>query len=108
MINADTSAYYSMNVTGTYLLQALLVSGREAGDISQTLEEQFGANVADLEGDVREAISHLESEGLIILLEDGNAATAIEGGEECALPDVYEKPVLECHGNLEQLILSGE
>ena len=108
LVNADTSAYYSMNTTGTYVLQELIVSGREAEDVSRALAEQFGTSATDLAGDVRSAIVELESEGLIISADDWSANPKIESDEEFSLPDVYEKPELYCHGNLEQLILSGE
>ncbi len=108
LVNADTSAYYSMNVTGTYVLQELIVSGREAEDVSRTLEDEFGASATDLGGDVQNAIVELETEGLIAVAEDWSPNPKIESGGEFGLPDTYEKPELYCHGNLEQLILSGE
>ena len=108
LLNADTSAYYSMNLTGSFVLRELLVSGREPSEISRTLEERFGASTANWDGDVREAIAQLESEGLIVQVDDWSAAPAIEGGDDFDLPDSYEKPALERHGELEQLILSGE
>lgn len=108
LLNSETSAYYSMNLTGTFVLRELLVSGRNPSEISRTLEERFSASTEDWDGDVRQAIAQLESEGLIVLADDGNAALEIEGGDDVNLPDVYEKPTLERHGELEQLILSGE
>ena len=108
LLNADTSAYYSMNLTGAYILRELLVSGREPNEVAQALEERFASASSDLNGDVLQAIAQLESEGLIVQADDGDAAPVIEGGDDIALPNVYEKPALERHGELEQLILSGE
>lgn len=108
LLNAETSAYYSMNLTGTFVLRELLVSGRKPSEISRTLEERFSASTEDWDGDVHQAIAQLESEGLIVQADDGNAALEIVGGDDVNLPDVYEKPTLERHGELEQLILSGE
>ena len=108
LLNADTSAYYSMNLTGSFVLRELLVSGREPSEISRTLEERFSASTANWDGDVREAIAQLETEGLIVQAGDGSAASAIEGGDDFDMPESYEKPALERHGELEQLILSGE
>lgn len=108
LLNADTSAYYSMNLTGAFVLRELLVSGREPNEISGRLEERFGASSADCDGDVRQTIAQLEFEGLIVQTDDGNAAPMIEGAGDVDLPEAYEKPALERHGELEQLILSGE
>jgi hypothetical protein len=108
LLNADTSAYYSMNHTGAFVLRELLVSGRVPSEISRTLRERFGASTGDWDDDVHQAIARLESEGLIVQADDENAVLAIEGESDVALPDVYERPALERHGELEQLILSGE
>jgi hypothetical protein len=108
LLNAETSAYYTMNPTGTFILKELIVAGREPSDVSRLLEDRFGASAGDWDGDVRETIEQLRSEGLIVLKEDSSAASAIEGADEVDLPANYEKPVLERHGELEQLILSGE
>ena len=108
LLNADTSAYYSMNLTGAFILRELLVSGREPNEVAHALEERFASASGDLNGDVLQAIAQLESEGLIVQADDGHAVLVIEGGDDIALPNVYEKPALERHGELEQLILSGE
>lgn len=108
LLNANTSAYYSLNRTGTFVLHELLVSGREPNEISRALQERFGSASVDWEGDVRGTIAQLESEGLIVGTGEGDVAVAIEGANEVSLPETYEKPLLERHGELEQLILSGE
>ena len=108
LLNSDTSAYYSMNLTGAFILRELLVSGREPNEVAHALEERFASASGDLNGDVLQAIAQLESEGLIVQADDGHAVLVIEGGDDIALPNVYEKPALERHGELEQLILSGE
>jgi hypothetical protein len=108
LINAETSAYYSMNRTGTYILRELLVSGRKQEDIVRIFEDRFGAQSADWNGDVGKAIAQLESEGLIVATDDPLVEPEIEGADDVELPQAYEKPTLERHGELEQLILSGE
>lgn len=106
LINAETSAYYSMNRTGTFVLRELVVSGRQPEEIARMFEDRFGAQSADWNGDVGKTIAQLESEGLIVSA-DG-PAPQLEGADAVELPQVYEKPTLERHGELEQLILSGE
>ena len=97
-----------MNQTGAFVLRELLVSGQEPGEISRALGERFGSSTGNWDDDVRQTIAQLEAEGLIVQAEDDDAALSIEGGDGVGLPDVYEKPALERHGELEQLILSGE
>lgn len=108
LLNADTSAYYSMNLTGAFVLRELLVSGREPSEISRTLEERFGSSIRDWDDDVRQAITQLEEEGLIVQASIESAVLAIEGEDGVGLPELYEIPALERHGELEQLILSSE
>lgn len=108
LLNADTSAYYGMNPMGAFVLRELLVAGREPGEIAHELQERFGDSTQDWDGDVGHVIAQLESEGLIVEVGDGNAALTIDGGDDVGLPNVYVKPTLERHGELEQLILSGE
>lgn len=108
LLNADTSAYYSMNLTGAFVLRELLVSGREPSEISSTLQARFGGASQDWDGDISRTISQLESEGLIIQAQIEGEAPTIEGADGVELPDLYEVPALERHGELEQLILSSE
>lgn len=108
MINAETSAYYSLNQTGSFVLRELIVSSRNPVEISRIMESHFGKNSGELEGDIQDAIALLEAEGLILKAGDNAEAKFIEGGDDVDLPEMYEKPILERHGELEQLILSGE
>lgn len=108
LLNADTSAYYSLNPTGTFILRELVVSGCDPSDVARRLQDRFGASAVDWDGQVQETIAQLRSEGLIVQMDDPSLDAAIEGAETIGLPAEYEKPVLERHGELEQLILSGE
>ncbi len=95
-------------MTGAFVLRELLVSGREPSEISRTLRERFGDASQDWDGDVSRAISQLEEEGLIVQASIESAVPAIEGEDGVGLPELYDIPALERHGELEQLILSGE
>ena len=108
MINAETSAYYSLNQTGSFILRELVVSARSPDEVLGRMKDHFGVASEELEGDVRQTIGRLESEGLISRSDAGVAGVSIEGENEVGLPDIYEKPMLDRHGELEQLILSGE
>jgi len=108
LINAETSAYYSMNRTGAFVLYELLVSGRQQDEIAHILKDRFGAQSLDLNDDVGRAIAQLEAEGLIVARHEPFIASEIEGADSVEMPPVYEPPTLERHGELEQLILSGE
>lgn len=108
LINAETSAYYSMNRTGAFVLYELLVSGRQQDEIAHILEDRFGAQSADLNDDVGSTIAQLVGEGLIVAKYEPFIASEIEGADSVDMPPVYEPPTLERHGELEQLILSGE
>ena len=89
-------------------MRELVVSGRNPAEISSIMENRFGKNSGELEGDVQNTIGQLEAEGLILKADDNAEANFIDGGDDVNLPEIYEKPVLERHGELEQLILSGE
>jgi len=109
MINTDTSAYYSLNQTGSFVLRELISSGRSVAEIADDMESHFGIDRAKLESDIRDIIGRLESDDLISKAGDkATSSEPIDGGNDVGLPRTYEKPVLERHGELEQLILSGE
>ena len=81
LINAETSAYYSMNRTGAFVLCELLVSGRQQDEIAHILKDRFGAQSLDLNDDVGRAIAQLEAEGLIVARHEQFIASEIEGAE---------------------------
>jgi hypothetical protein len=108
MVNAETSAYYSLNEIGSFVLCELLVSVRNPADIVSYLETRFGTSSQNIAGDVGELVAHLEAEGLIINGHSDLAVVSIEGADDVRTPTAYETPKLERHGELEQLILSGE
>ncbi len=109
MINTETSAYYSLNQTGSFVLRELIGSGRSVAEIASDMQNHFGMDQAGLESDIHHVIGRLETDGLISKSEDETQSPApIDGGDDVELPSIYEKPLLERHGELEQLILSGE
>ena len=103
LLNVTTSAYYSLNATGAYVLRELLVSNRTLDDLATQL--QTTADGQAVRKDLQQLIQQLIEEGL---LESSTAPPVGESYAELPLPTPYQTPTLEKHGELEQLILSGE
>ena len=103
LLNTTTSAYYSLNASGAYVLRELLASNRTLEELANQLQSSTGGQA--VQEDLQRLIRHLIEEGL---LESGTPSPASEPYPELPLPTPYQTPMLERHGELEQLILSGE
>lgn len=104
VVDLRTSAYYSLNKTGTYVL-ARLVGGEKPDAIGATLAERLSATPSAAACAVSDFLRDLLDAGLLI---EGSSADPHVFEDELSVPAEYETPELIRHGELEQLILSGE
>ena len=109
IVHAETSAYYGLNATASFIWEAILGEGLPAGEIGERLGTRFGVDSAKIQGEVETFLASLAAEGLV---REGTASatdTPAAGGSALAsAAGDYEPPRLERFGELEQLVLSGE
>jgi hypothetical protein len=109
IIHADTSAYYGLNKTASFIWEALLGNGLPAREISDRVGERFGVDSASIQGEVDAFLATLSAEGLVREATGSNGnGVAAEGPALASAVGDYEPPRLERFGELEQLVLSGE
>ena len=107
IVHADSSAYYGLNSTGTFLWEAIATAPMGADDLAARLSERYGVAREAVRADVDAFLSSLGDEGL--LQEHGPAAGAAPPPPAgAAAAGAYEPPALAKFGELEQLVLSGE
>ena len=118
ILSADTTYYYSMNGTATFLWRLLLEQDLSVPELAGCLAERFGRSTSEITVDVGNLIEQLHSEQLV--LEDSNGdgsgtqrsaaelVAELEDGEEAGADGQYEAPALEKFDTLEKLIVSGE
>lgn len=104
VVELRTSAYYSLNKTGTYVL-ARLVRGEKPDAIGATLAERLSVTPSTAACAVSDLLRDLLDAGLLIA---AASAGQYVFEDELTVPAEYETPELTRHGKLEQLILSGE
>jgi len=109
LINTDTSAYYSLNPTGTEILGLFADESRRLDDVARWARDRYGIPHDVATRDIAALLDGLTQAGLIVevgseaavpLSRETTAGARPQGG--------YETPVLTRHGELEKLILSGE
>jgi hypothetical protein len=107
IVHADSSAYYGLNSTGTFIWEAMAAAPLAAEQLAARLSQRYGLEPAAARADVDAFVSSLRGEELLVETEDasdGALAPPIAG----APPAAYEPPALARFGELEQLVLSGE
>ena len=108
IVHADTSAYYSLNATGTAIWAALCDTGATASELVESLQERYERDAAQLASELDAFLGALAREDLVELGESAdpsasNGSVRLGPGE----PE-YHPPTVEHFGELEKLILSGE
>lgn len=109
IVHADSSAYYGLNSTGTFIWEAIATAPLAAEEIAARLGERYGLEGHAARADVDAFLASLGDEGL--LLEAADAAAGSPGSAASGrspAPAGYERPALARFGELEQLVLSGE
>jgi len=109
IVHADSSAYYGLNATGTFIWEAILTTPLATEDIAARLSTRYGLGREAVRADVEAFLASLGEEGLLLEVAEPGAGPdgAAETGSGPA-PGRYEPPTLAKFGELEQLVLSGE
>lgn len=104
LVHAQTSEYFSLNESGTWLW-GLLEAPRTAADLTAALSARYRREGGETAADVEAFVARLEQAGLLTQV----ASAGTPAGPAPAPPrDPYEPPQLVKFGDLETLILSGE
>jgi len=107
VINTDTSAYYSLNPPGSRIFEMLAAGPHTLDELSKDAAETYGVPVEEATGEIAALLEALLDEGLIVETgSTGRTAAASNPANHGA--GAWEPPSLTRHGELEQLVLSGE
>jgi hypothetical protein len=105
IVHFDSSAYYGLNASGTYIWCRLANGAVDADELVQRVAARYGKRPADIAADLHVFLGSLKREELIA---ENAAPGAASAQSESSVQDVYEPPCLTKFGELEKLILSGE
>jgi hypothetical protein len=109
LVHADTSAYYGLNATATWIWEALVSASLTPDEIGRRLSARYGLAPDALRADVDTFLATVGNESLIV---DAPSPNGHPAGEPLAQDGRserrYEPPSLTRFGELEKLVLSGE
>ena len=109
IVHADTSAYYGLNGTGTFIWEAIARSPLTRKEIAARVGVRYGQGAGGIRPEVDAFLAGLGKEGLLRQIAETNGDPASPlGSEEGPSAERYEPPTLVRFGELEQLVLSGE
>ena len=109
VLNTDTSAYYSLNHTGSRIFELLAAGPRSTAELTRDAVETFGVSPEVASAEIGRVLELLLQEDLILeATPDGDDATVSKPDGCVDDPGSWEPPSLTRHGELEQLVLSGE
>jgi len=104
VINFDTYHYYGLNRTATAVWSLLKQGGRTSDAIADAVAAACRAPLPQVQADVGTVVGEMLAEGLIEVV-------AVAADAPARLDDIgggYVPPLMERHGKLDQLMLSGE
>jgi len=109
IVHADSSAYYGLNSTGTFIWEAIATAPLAVEEIAARLSARYGLERETVRADVDAFVASLGGEGLLLEAVDPStrSLTSVPSGSGRPSAD-YERPTLARFGELEQLVLSGE
>lgn len=109
IVHADTSAYYGLNGTGTFIWEAIALSSLTPKEIAARVGVRYGQGAEGIRAEVDAFLAGLSKEGLLRQIAETNGRPASPlRSEEGAFAERYEPPTMVRFGELEQLVLSGE
>jgi hypothetical protein len=106
IVHADSSAYYGLNATGTFIWESIVSAPMASADIADFVSAQFGVARDSISDEIEAFLSELEAEGLTREADAPSAVAAVSAQRGDKGP--YMPPKLSRFGELEQLVLSGE
>jgi alkanesulfonate monooxygenase SsuD/methylene tetrahydromethanopterin reductase-like flavin-dependent oxidoreductase (luciferase family) len=104
VLHADSSAYFGLNRVGTAIWIRLTESPMTVDQLTAWAGRAFTGTPDSAADDITEFVEALQG-GDLLIAEEGTAGD-VESTTGQAIP--WDKPVAECFGQLEKLILSGE
>jgi hypothetical protein len=108
LVHAESSAYYGLNATGTYVWEAIQTRPVALEDLVQRVATRFSVEPDDARSDVAAFLEN--SAGRAFVSRTPAPASGSDhpepAGNGATTP--YEPPELARFGELEQLVLSGE
>ena len=107
VIHFETSAYYALNPSGTYLWSCLAEGPGDLKELTEKIAAHYGKVSVEIAADVDVFLKSLEAEGLVTEQASSKRAAGGEFGRLDAGIG-YQPPELTRFGELEKLILSGE
>jgi hypothetical protein len=66
IIHFETTHYYSLNETGTFIWKLLDKKPRSESDILQEVSSQYGRAASEISTDIKNLLKHLVNENLIM------------------------------------------
>ena len=107
IVHADTSAYYGLNATATFIWETILSEALATREIADRLGGRFGVASDLVRPDVESFLAGMEQEGLV--RDGGGTGSTVPHSNGIAkVAGTYVPPQVERFGELEQLVLSGE
>ena len=107
VIHIDTSNYFSMNQTGTYLWSLLTERYCSSDELVRAISSGYAQEVDSARNEVDAFLDKLTEADLVLVQPDSEPSD--QGLASLSpLSEPYEPPDLVRFGNLETLILSGE
>ncbi len=118
ILSADTTHYYSLNKTGTFVWRLLLEQDLSVDELAAGLAKHFDQPPAEVAAKVAALVDQLQADQLILEESNGDG-----GGSGRPVPELvaevvaglddgddgeYQNPVLLKFDTLEKLIVSGE
>jgi len=107
VIHADTSEYFSLNLSGTFLWNLMVEHACGEDELAEGISNRYEQGTADARAHVSSFMGKLQ-EALLIEQSEGQTPGATAGITSRPPTDAYEPPDLVKFGDLETLILSGE
>ena len=109
IVHADSSAYYGLNSTGTFIWEAIATAPLAVEEIAARLSARYGLERETVRADVDAFVASLGGEGLLLEAVDPTTRSLTSVPSCSGRPSAdYERPTLARFGELEQLVLSGE
>lgn len=111
ILNGETTCYYSLNGSGTFVWKLLLDSNSTMDGLADKVASRHGIDSEQVQQDLASFITELETENLVVaeMLEStADVPLPDDTTEPAGQPSPYEAPGLSKFDTLEQLIISAE